>query len=75
MFAKHEIALLIVVVLPIAAIVAIDAYLAIQGETGTLLLPHVRRYPWLDPVPEIAPQPAAEAVEMNEEEAPLRKAA
>ena len=41
----HEIALAVAVATPVIAVVAIDLYLAFQGETANLLLPRVRSYP------------------------------
>jgi len=60
MFAKHEIALLIVVVLPLVLIVGIDAYLVLHGATDTLLLPRFYPFPTidLDPAPEPVPEAA-----------------
>jgi hypothetical protein len=40
MNAFHEYALLFVVVAPVAAVMALNLWLRLQGETGTLLAEH-----------------------------------
>ena len=74
----HEYGLLITVALPVAVVLAMNAWLALKGERDTLLLPAPRAYPSLPvdaegsapakavPTPEAAPQPRLE---------PLRHAA
>ena len=69
MFGTHEVALLLVVAIPVVVLVALNIYLFFGGERGTLLLPDLNAYPTIthDPMPQ------AEASEFEEE--PLRKAA
>ena len=74
--AIQQYALLIVVVLPVAVLVAMNVFLAFFGERGTLLLPRSARYPRIELEGGPAPQAALEesatiAVEVE----PLRKAA
>ena len=72
----HELALLVAVVTPVVVIIAIDVYLALHGETETLLIPRVLRYPALELDPEAAPAPAveADAAETSDPRQPLSKA-
>lgn len=76
MFAIHEIALLVAVALPVAAIVALNLWLFVFGERGTLLLPHLGRFPAVE-LEESRPTEDAlvdDGMAAFEEE-PLRKAA
>jgi len=75
MFARHEIALLIVVVLPLAVIVGIDAYLVLHGETDTLLLPGFFPFPSIELDPEPGPETVHEAAAAEPTREALREAA
>jgi hypothetical protein len=73
----HEAALLVAVAVPVAVIAGLNLWLFVFGERGTLLLPHVGRFPAikLD-----SPQPVEDAVAQAgivviEEEPALRRAA
>jgi hypothetical protein len=44
----REYALLIAVATPVAVVVLMNLYLVLRGESGTLLLPSLRRYPKID---------------------------
>ena len=77
MLANHEVALLIAVSIPVAAILALNLWLFVFGERGTLLLPHLGRFPAVDadlasPIEEDAM--TDQGIVVVEEE-PLRKAA
>ena len=75
--AIQQYALLVVVVIPVAVVVAMNLFLAFFGERGTLLLPGIDPYPRIalenEPVPQaaVAEEPGIVVVE----EEPLRKAA
>ena len=76
MLEVHEIALLVAVAAPVAAIAGLNLWLFVFGERGTLLLPHLGRFPAIEietPQPVEAEQPVAGIVVIVEE--PLRKAA
>jgi hypothetical protein len=76
MFATHEIALLVAVALPVAAILALNLWLFAFGERGTLLLPGLGRFPAIA-LDKSAPAEDAlveDGIVVVEEE-PLRKAA
>ena len=55
----HEFGLLIAVATPIFLIIALQVFLFISGERGTLLLPWPARYPVMDA------EAALDAVEQN----------
>jgi len=71
----HEIALLVVVVTPVIVVAGIDVYLALHGETETLLLPRILAFPSRPVIQEPAP-PVSIAAPIDERDPqPLRKAA
>lgn len=76
MFAIHEVALLVAVALPVAAIVALNLWLFAFGERGTLLLPHMGRFPAIELDRTVPTEDALveDGIVVIEEE-PLRKAA
>jgi len=62
----QEYALLIVVLIPVAVVVAMQLYLYLTGERDTLLLPGLRAYPKVDlasPEPATIDAPATEDAE------------
>jgi hypothetical protein len=78
----HEIALAVATVTPVVAVVGIDVYLALRGETDTLLLPRLLAFPSQPIEPIVAPISEARAPAVTVEAAmpememePLRKAA
>ncbi|MBC8023427.1 MAG: hypothetical protein H7Y14_09935 [Burkholderiales bacterium] len=71
--AIQQIALLVAVAAPVLVVAAINAFLAVMGERGTLLLPRLQRYPRVE-LDEPAPKAAVEEPGIVVEE-PLRKAA
>jgi hypothetical protein len=73
----HEAALLIAVAIPVAAVAGLNLWLLVSGERGTLLLPHLGRFPTITLQ---SPQPVEDAtidsgIVVIEDEEPLRKAA
>ena len=79
MDALHEVAFLAAVLLPVGVVALLNLVLAVTGESGTLLLPSLRRFPTLDlsgvEAAVAAREAAAAAAEAAAEAAEMRKAA
>ena len=73
----EEYALLIAVALPATIVVAINVYLVLAGERGTLLLPSDGPFPDVHPHAGMLPdrEACAEAQAMAEDDAAMREAA
>ncbi len=71
----HEIALLVAAVSPVVVVAGIDVYLALNGETDTLLLPRILAYPSGVVMHQPVSAKPEEVPVHGCEPAPLRKAA
>ena len=74
----NEYALLVAVAVPVLAIAGLNVFLALTGETETLLLPFARPYPAVESAVSVDETPAASATSATIEpanEEHVRKAA
>jgi hypothetical protein len=69
----QEYALLIAVALPVVAIVGLNVFLAMTGESTTLLLPGRMSFPSIPLEPAAVAEPATQSVESSND--PLEKLA